>query len=51
MICVHCGRAIKESMGVWFDPEAPLTGDDSIWRAVCDSSPLFAAEHEPISEA
>jgi hypothetical protein len=31
--------------GEWVDPEA--TGDDSIWREVCDSHDTFTAEHEP----
>lgn len=46
--CVHCGRAIVWSFGVWIDPEA--TGDDKIWRETCDSHDTFTAEHEPISE-
>lgn len=47
-ICRHCGRSILWSMGTWYDPEAPLTGDDSIWRAVCDSNvESFVADHEP----
>ena len=46
--CRHCGRAIKlEGDGEygWIDPEA--TGDDSIWREVCDSHDTFIANHEP----
>ncbi len=46
--CRHCGRAIKLEGGGeygWIDPEA--TGDDSIWREVCDSHDTFIANHEP----
>ncbi len=49
--CLHCGRGITQDPdGTWVDPEAPATpedGDDHLWRATCDSSTSFAAEHEP----
>ncbi len=43
--CLHCGRYIVLEGGVWIDPEA--TGDDSIWREVCDEHDTFIANHEP----
>jgi hypothetical protein len=44
--CVHCGREIMwHPVDGWTDPEA--TGDDSVWRMVCDASVTFTAEHEP----
>lgn len=49
--CRHCGRSIirqhleAEDEFVWIDPEA--TGDDSIWREVCDKHDTFIANHEP----
>ena len=43
--CEHCGRAIVLVAGEWVDPQA--TGDDSIWREVCDAHDTFTAEHEP----
>lgn len=43
--CQHCHRAIVNRGGVWIDPEA--TGDDSVWREVCDGHDTFAADHEP----
>lgn len=44
--CRHCGRAIvRDDDGRWIDPEA--TGDDVIWREVCDAHDTFVAEHEP----
>lgn len=45
MICRHCGREIVLEADRWVDPEA--TGDDSIWREVCDAHDTFTAEHEP----
>jgi hypothetical protein len=51
-VCKHCTRRILYEAGVWIDPEAPATpeaGDDHIWRATCDSSPAFTAEHEPVA--
>jgi hypothetical protein len=46
MNCQHCGRAIELTHGgVWVDPEA--TGDDIVWREVCDAHDTFRAEHEP----
>lgn len=47
-VCVWCSREIvRESDGLygWVDPEA--TGDDSVWREVCDSHESFTAEHKP----
>lgn len=45
--CRHCDRRIlwDEGGGVWVDPEA--TGDDAVWREVCDQHDTFTAEHEP----
>lgn len=43
--CQNCQREIFEENGVWVDPEA--TGDDDIWRTVCDESQAFTAEHVP----
>lgn len=43
--CAFCGRRIVNVDGQWIDPEA--TGDDSVWREVCDSHDTFVAEHEP----
>lgn len=44
-LCRHCNRSIIDVDGLWVDPEA--TGDDSIWREVCDRHDTFTAEHEP----
>jgi hypothetical protein len=44
MICIHCDRPITLSEGIWIDEGA--TGDDSIWREVCDSNDTFQAPHE-----
>ena len=46
--CRHCGRTIKLENDGWIDPEA--TGDDSIWREVCDAHDSFQANHEPVTE-
>jgi len=45
-VCVHCERTVYlDSEGYWVDPEA--TGDDSIWREVCDANEgSFKADHE-----
>ena len=44
--CQHCKRAItRDDSGEWIDPNA--TGDDSLWRYVCDSHDTFEAEHVP----
>ena len=44
--CTHCGRTIeKDDNGVWIDLEA--TGDDIVWREMCQSHDTFTAEHEP----
>lgn len=50
--CRHCGRAIVEEplhSGHWIDPEA--TGDDSIWREVCEANDTFQAPHEPVTDS
>jgi hypothetical protein len=44
--CLFCKRAIVLVDGLWIDPEA--TGDDSIWREVCDSHDTFIADHVPV---
>jgi hypothetical protein len=47
--CVHCERTIvPEGVGRWVDPEA--TGDDEVWRQMCDANDTFVAEHEPAEE-
>jgi hypothetical protein len=46
--CRHCKRDIKLDGDIWIDPEA--TGDDSIWREVCDAHDTFIADHEPVTE-
>lgn len=44
--CTHCGRGIEyDSTDGWVDPEA--SGDDRIWRDVCDSHDSALAHHEP----
>ena len=43
--CVHCLRRIVAVDGLWVDPEA--SGDDDVWREVCDSHDTFVADHEP----
>ena len=47
--CLHCERLIELDESppgpVWVDPEA--TGDDSIWREICDANESFVADHEP----
>lgn len=43
--CQHCHRDIVNRDGQWIDPQA--TGDDSLWREVCDSHDSFTAEHSP----
>jgi hypothetical protein len=48
--CRKCGRDIIEVDGVWCDPRA--TGDDEIWRELCDATPegagIMEQGHEPI---
>lgn len=44
-ICGACSRRIVLCDGAWIDPEA--SGDDSMWREVCDASDTFTAEHVP----
>lgn len=46
--CRHCTRTIVNEGGAWIDPEAPVTGDDSVWRETCDAHDTFTAEHEPV---
>jgi YD repeat-containing protein len=48
MNCKHCQRAIIQRQGEWIDPTA--TGDDRIWRYVCDSNDTLQAEHTPQGE-
>jgi hypothetical protein len=43
-ICDHCGRVVEQTDEGWADPEA--TGDDEIWRLVCDENDSFLANHE-----
>ncbi len=42
--CVYCNRAVTMTDDGWADPEA--TGDDEIWRLVCDENDSFLANHE-----
>lgn len=43
--CQHCERTVTETPLGWADLEA--TGDDNIWRYVCDSHDTLTAEHVP----
>lgn len=43
--CQHCDRPITRKGGTWVDPDA--TGDDAVWREVCDVNDTFAAHHVP----
>ena len=47
MKCQHCNREVEQHNGQWIDPQA--TGDDAIWREVCDSHDTFTAEHQPMA--
>lgn len=52
--CKHCNRfvwATDEGWGElnWADLNA--TGDDSIWKFVCDSNDTFTAEHEVMQDS
>jgi hypothetical protein len=42
--CAHCGREVSFDNGMWADNQA--TGDDSMWREVCDGNDSFPAVHE-----
>lgn len=42
--CRHCSRPVKQTDEGWADPDA--TGDDELWRLVCDGNDTFTAEHE-----
>lgn len=42
--CIHCHRDVTLTDEGWADPEA--TGDDAIWRFVCDENGSFPANHE-----
>lgn len=44
-ICRHCERSIYLVDGWWIDLNA--TGDDRVWRKVCDQHDTATAEHEP----
>jgi hypothetical protein len=50
--CQHCDRQISFVRGEgWVNREAPLTGDDSMWRETCEDpreTAGFTAEHEPL---
>ena len=45
MDCKHCQRIIVEREGEWIDPNA--SGDDRIWRYICDEHDTLQANHEP----
>jgi hypothetical protein len=46
LLCRHCHRQIeRDDSGAWIDPDA--SGDDAIWREVCDSHDTMQAEHGP----
>lgn len=47
--CHYCGRGIVHTdADGWIDPTA--TGDDAIWREVCDSHDTVIADHVPAAE-
>jgi hypothetical protein len=44
--CRWCQRrVVRDPAEGWADPQA--TGDDAVWRYVCDAHDTFTAEHEP----
>lgn len=43
--CRYCHREIQLVDLGWVDTNA--TGDDALWREVCDSNDTFTAEHAP----
>lgn len=42
--CIYCNRAVTLTDEGWADPNA--TGDDEIWRLVCDQNGSFPATHD-----
>lgn len=42
--CIYCQRPVTLTDEGWADENA--TGDDSIWRLVCDENGSFPASHE-----
>jgi hypothetical protein len=42
--CFHCGRTITATPTGWADMQA--TGDDKIWKYVCDENDTFPSDHE-----
>lgn len=42
--CVHCQRQVFPTVNGWADFDA--TGDDYLWRFVCDGNDAFQAPHE-----
>jgi hypothetical protein len=47
--CIHCSRTITATNAGWADMNA--TGDDKIWKYVCDENDTFQAEHNAEGEA
>ena len=47
--CVHCERTITETSSGWADMQA--TGDDKIWKYVCDMNDTMFANHDYKKEA
>jgi hypothetical protein len=46
--CVHCERTITATPTGWADMQA--TGDDKIWKYVCDEHDTFSANHEAVEK-
>jgi len=46
--CVHCERTITATPTGWADMQA--TGDDKIWKYVCDKHDTFPADHEAVEK-
>jgi hypothetical protein len=45
--CIYCQRPVTLTDEGWADENA--TGDDSIWRLVCDENGSFPASHEGVT--
>lgn len=44
--CKHCHREVSYTAEGWADMNA--TGDDSLWKYVCEDDDTFVAGHEPV---
>jgi hypothetical protein len=42
--CFYCHREVVLTADGWADENA--TGDDAVWRLVCDENGSFPAEHD-----